>query len=874
MQEDATLEPEKGTLQVEPRTKNVMNEQENLPVDRNKETTEELDNDETLEAQALAEEKVESELETPVTPEASEIIEETSIAEKVMEEETIPVADPELETPIAEIVEPAAKEVTESPVTEILSKETETPAAEIAAEEPSAIAAEKNIETPVAEIAAEEPAAIAEVKIETPVAEIAAVEPAAIAEVKIETPVAEIAAEDPAAKAEEVKETPVATIEAEEPAAIAEEVVETPTLITKADATAELIANTSPDLSVFDTHDEDHSDDHAPEYVSEAEVANLKKHSKEELVSMAWEAAKLPELNEASQTFRKLRPIIEVLWNADFQGALQLFIENGGVREDFEYNDPTKEEYNSAYKEFANRREAYRKQLEQEKIKNLEAKRAILNQIKEIAEQEDSSGSLQLIKDLQHQWKAIRAIPNEAREELWNKYTYFLDKFYDNLGINNELKELDRRKNLEVKIELCKKMDVLLEETSLRKTIIMQKKYWEDWKNTGPVPMEAKDMMWERFKEAADKVYDQITQKYQAFEGERQINLDAKIALCERADELTQFEANTAKEWVAKIDDANKLFEEWKAVGPVSNKLSDEIWERFKAAINKFYDNKNTFFKNIEKARSENLRIKNELCTKAEELQNSEDWGNATKSLLAFQDEWKKTGPVHEKHSEKVWTRFRTACDVFFERKKEFFASKIQDETKNLEAKKEIIAKLEELAKAENSEDLIERVKTLQDEWGNYGFVPIKQKDDIQRRFKAVLDAIYQRIRKDFQSNNVTRHRNHYEVIARQTDGKDMLYSEEKRLSERIKLMKHDIDTWQNNMGFFANSKNSAAFTKQIEDKIKDAQKKISGLMDQLRTLRNVKTGKPEEVKTAAPTPPAETKTEEPTVESPANTVE
>ncbi len=787
MQEDATLPTEKGTLPVEPRTKKVMNEQENLPQDSHTETPETIENQEPVETQVTTEPLADAVLETTELPNADATDQDASDTNEVVAEEE---------------VEDIQKEI---------------------------VAEEKTDDT-------------------GPIDESETVE-------AIETP--ETIAELPAAEIKE--ETHIETMATELPAV---------------ESTEETAIPAEPAVNIFEAHDEEHTDEQAVEYVSEAEAASLKKHSKEELVAMAWEAAKMPELNEASQTFRKLRPIIEVLWNADFQAALQVFIENGGVREDFEYADTTKEDYNSAYKEFANRRDAYRKQLEQEKVKNLDAKRAILNQIKEIAEQEDSSGSLQQIKDLQNQWKAIRAIPNEAREELWNKYTYFLDKFYDNLGINNELKELDRRKNLEVKIELCKKMDALLEETSLRKTIVMQKKYWEDWKNTGPVPMEAKDMMWERFKEAADKVYEIITNKYKEFEGERQTNLDAKIALCEKADELALYEANTVKEWVAKIDDANKLFEEWKAVGPVSNKLSDEIWDRFKAAINKFYDNKNTFFKNIEKARTENLRIKNELCTKAEELQNSEDWGNATKSLLAFQDEWKKTGPVHEKHSEKVWIRFRTACDVFFERKKEFFASKIQDETKNLEAKNQIITQLEELAKAESSEDMIERVKNLQDEWGNYGFVPIKQKDDIQKRFKAVLDSIYQRIRKDFQSNNVTRHRSHYEVIAKQSDGKDMLYSEEKRLSERIKLMKHDIDTWQNNMGFFASSKNSGTFTKQIEDKIKDAQKKISALSDQLRTLRNVKTGKPEEVKAPAPVAVVEAKVEDAVPESPATPTE
>lgn len=378
-----------------------MNEQENLPKETNSEIPETIENTESVDTQAITEEVVEAELGNPELSITQEIVEETPANESE-------------EVPIEEVV---AEEIIEIPAAEAVVEET----AELELPEPAII------ETPTVEAAAEE---IPE--IENPAASVIVEENPVV-----ETPSAEAVVEETT-----IIEAPVAEMEVEK---IAEVVAEEIPVAEPTEAKAETATT---DIPLFETHEEEHSDDQAAEYVSEAEVASLKKHSKEELVAMAWEAAKMPELNEASQTFKKLRPIIEVLWNADFQAALQVFIENGGVREDFEYSDTTKEDYNSAYKEFANRREAYRKQLEQEKLKNLEAKRAILNQIKEIAEQEDSSGSLQQIKDLQNQWKAIRAIPNEAREELWNKYTYFLDKFYDNLGINNELKELDRRKTL------------------------------------------------------------------------------------------------------------------------------------------------------------------------------------------------------------------------------------------------------------------------------------------------------------------------------------------------------------------------------------------------------------------------------------------
>ncbi|MBI3235886.1 MAG: DUF349 domain-containing protein [Bacteroidetes bacterium] len=436
----------------------------------------------------------------------------------------------------------------------------------------------------------------------------------------------------------ELNESPVSEMEASNSQETAAEPIESTTPVLEVEPiVVESIGIDHVDISVENVDEiiADEMDHHIE--LTEAEKAALAKLGKAELMNLVAKASEIENLAEASDEFRRLRRALDVIWNAEFQEARAKFIEEGGLPEDFKHSDSDRDQYFSYYKVFTEKREAYRKKLEDEKLKNVELKKAIIQKVKAIAENEETPNSLNQIKELQNEWKNIRAIPAEMKEELWNNYQHFLNSFYDNLSINNELKELDRKKNLEVKIELCKRMDELTGEPSLKKALIMHKKYWEDWKNAGPVPNEFKDELWGRFKEAADKVFNAKMEELKAMDVVRQENLDKKVALCERAEEISRFDTQQAKEWIAQVPAVQALFEEWKTIGMVSIKYQDEVWERFKKAINTFYHNKNEFFKNLDKKRQENLRKKTELCEKAEAIMNSEDWGNTTKELIRLQ---------------------------------------------------------------------------------------------------------------------------------------------------------------------------------------------------------------------------------------------
>jgi len=279
---------------------------------------------------------------------------------------------------------------------------------------------------------------------------------------------------------------------------------------------------TEPELSMESVHEMlEEAEIIEPPAVSEVEKASLANLSKNELVEMARKAAETENLNDAADEFRRIRKFIDLIINKERNEAREKYLADGGVPENFEYRDEVLDQYHEAYKKFTAKREQFRKKQEEEKLRNVELKKEIIEKVKAIAESEENPNSLEQIKELQRQWKAIRLIPSELNEELWNNYQHFLNQFYDTHSINNELKELDRKKNLEAKIELCKRMDELSQEPSMKKVFIMHKKYWEDWKNTGPVPHEYREELWSRFKEAADKVFNAKMEELKSLDAER-----------------------------------------------------------------------------------------------------------------------------------------------------------------------------------------------------------------------------------------------------------------------------------------------------------------------------------------------------------------
>jgi len=639
-----------------------------------------------------------------------------------------------------------------------------------------------------------------------------------------ELPVAEMP------QASEVVETPPAV------SAVLEEIVEPALTITPVETSMDL-----PELS---------AEEHELEAVEE--LPDFASFSKAELLEAALKASKEKELEEAIMLFKVIKPHLDIHFSEEKAQALAKFIEDGGDKDGFEFRgDSSKEEFNALFNELKQRKDDARKRQEAERLDNLNKKEAILEEIKKLNESEETSNSLKKLKELQGEWKKIKNVPKEHVEKLWESYRVLNEIFYDRLSINNELKDLDRSKNLDHKIELIGKVNELTNETNIKKALMGVKRYTEEWRFIGPVAREASDDIWNRFKAEVDKVYGIIKAKTEEMEGVRQQNLVAKKELLEKAQALALFQTQRIKDWMEQSEAANELMEAWKKTGHVPMAVRDQIWNEFREARNAFFTNKNNFFKAMHTERNANLKAKEELCVKAEHIAaNPIDWNKQTDELKKMQEAWKKIGQAPEKINDAVWKRFRTACDSFFAKKSERYASQLTEQTENLAAKDALIQKLEGLNTAENSENIFQELKQIQTDWNAIGFVPVAQKEPINKKYNDLLDKLYAKHKQLSKEIRGDRDKQNFELLATSPNGAAKLQREEKILQERIRGIKKDMETWDNNLGFFKSGNSKNPLAEQIQDKIEIAKKHVVGLEEKLKALKALR-NKPAETTNA-----------------------
>lgn len=598
----------------------------------------------------------------------------------------------------------------------------------------------------------------------------------------------------------------------------------------------------------FDEHELD-ADLVAIENHEMAEQLDYANKTKDELLSTALQAMSDKPHSEAFQIFKDIKPHFDAALNEEQNVAMQKFIEEGGEKDDFEYKAgvTARDTFNKAIKDLRDKISAAKAIAEAERVKNLRAKENILDQIKALNSSEETKESLTKLKELQTEWKKIKNVPKEHVERLWESYRVLNEIFYDKLSIDNEIAQLDRERNLDAKIDLCKKVSELAEEKSIKSALIAVKKYQEDWRNIGPVPKEANEEIWTRFKAEVDKIYASIKAETEKNEVVRQANLVLKLALIQKSKELAIYATTRIKDWMEKTKEANELMEEWKKIGYVPMAEREKVWEEFKDIRNTFFNNKNNWFKSFNAVRNENFKKKQELIKDAENIAAAPiDWGKQTATIKNLQEQWKQIGPVPDKFNDEIWKKFRTACDLFFEKKAERFAEQNAEQGTNLIAKKELITQLEAMAaiEAENPNALNE-LKTIQDAWSKIGFVPNKDKDAISKSYNDLLDKIYGRHRELRKNMRQSDDRAHFESLANNNDGGQRLQREERILQERIKGLKTDIDTWDNNLGFFKNTNAKNEMVIQINDKIAAAKRMIKELEDKVKTIKTLKNQTP-----------------------------
>lgn len=625
---------------------------------------------------------------------------------------------------------------------------------------------------------------------------------------------------------------------------------------TKEVVTAEATTNLATDALeiAIDEHEFD-ADLAAIEHTELHEQNDYASKTKDELLAIALEAASDKPHSEAFQIFKSIKPFFDAALHEEQNIALQKYIEEGGEKDDFEFKSgiAAKDTFNKASKELRDKIANAKAIAEAERAKNLKAKETVLEKIKALNSSEETKDSLAKLKELQTEWKNIKNVPKEHVERLWESYRVLNEIFYDKLSINNEIAQMDRERNLDAKINLCKKVSELSEEKSIKSALIAVKKYQEDWRNIGPVPKEANEDIWTRFKGEVDKVYSVIKAETEKNEAVRQENLTLKLALIEKSKELATYSTTRIKDWMEKTKVANELMEEWKKIGYVPMAEREKIWDEFKDIRNTFFNNKNNWFKTFNAVRNENYKKKTDLFKQVENIAAAPiDWGKQTAQVKALQEQWKEIGPVPDKFNDEIWKKFRGACDLFFEKKAERFAEQNAEQGANLIAKKTLITQLEALAAQEGENgNVLNDLKIIQDAWSKIGFVPNKDKDVVGKAYNDLLDKIYGKHRELRKNMRQADDRAHFESMANNPDGAQRLQREERVLQERIKGLQGDIDTWDNNLGFFKNSSSKNDMLTQFHDKIAAAQKLIKELEVKLKEVRTLKNqiGKTESAK-------------------------
>jgi len=508
----------------------------------------------------------------------------------------------------------------------------------------------------------------------------------------------------------------------------------------------------------------------------------------------------------------------------------------------FEKEKEVREQMNQLFQLAKDSLEEEHVRIEGEKKKNLERKRELLKKLEEITASDETMDSLDAVKEIQREWKTIRAIPKENVQELWDAYHFLLDKFYDNHSINIELKELDRKKNLAIKIDLCEKVLKIKEMTSLKRSFILLNKYNEEFRNTGPVPREFNKEIWDKFRQACDTVYQSKKELLELEDQKRNDNLKLKQVLVEKAALVVSKANKTAKDWKHRTKELDELMEDWKKIGQVPKNVNDEIWKAFRVSFNDFYKTKNEFFKTLYKQQKANLILKEDLCKRAEEIQNRTDFADATKELLKLQEEWKAIGPVPDKVSNAVWKRFRKSCDVFFKAKQDHFQTQKSTEVENQKKKEGLIEKITQLAdnKDAKREDILKELKEVQAEWRTIGFVPFKAKNSLQKRYNAASDSVYSKFKINKENLKEGQLHEHYASLLQMPNGRQKLLDEDRKLRKKMDFLNGEIDTWETNIQFFARSKNADKLRADIETKVSKAQDQIKRISKEKNMIRRL----------------------------------
>ncbi|MBO7082297.1 MAG: DUF349 domain-containing protein [Bacteroidales bacterium] len=574
---------------------------------------------------------------------------------------------------------------------------------------------------------------------------------------------------------------------------------------------------------------------------AEAVELDIQGKTREELAAMLEEIVQDPDVMKVKDNVTAIRVRFMQLNKEAADKEYEAFLEGGGDKDAYQHEmDDVEKRFNAAFGIFKANRAKQNELMDAQKIENLAQKKGILEELKQlIASEETLKKTYDDFRALQDKWKTIGQVPATENANLWNTYHFLVEKFFDKVNINRELRDLDMKKNLDAKIVLCEKAEELMDEKSMAKAFKSLQKLHEEWKEIGPVPQDKKDEIWERFKAATDKINAIRREHYSKIQEEQNANLETKTALCEKAEELLGEENASINAWQKKSEELSELFKVWKTVGPAPKKQNEDIWARFKGTMDNFFSKKKEFFASLKDKQTENLERKINLCIEAEALQESTEWKKATERFKKIQEEWKTIGPVPKRHADKIWKRFRAACDTFFGRKAEHFGGLKEEESANLAAKQALIEEIKSFELKPSRNENMEAIKALQKRWIEIGHVPMKHKDSINTEYRKAVDALFDKMRSNQNEISTNEYREMVEIMKDDPEGGDKMRKEKTVLANKIQKLRDEIAVLENNIGFFSNSKNSELMRAEYEKKINKAKNDLKVLEAKLKIIND-----------------------------------
>nr|WP_162343548.1 DUF349 domain-containing protein [Cyclobacterium salsum] len=581
--------------------------------------------------------------------------------------------------------------------------------------------------------------------------------------------------------------------------------------------------------------DSDTEENQEEEHEEEVHFNNF---TKPQLLKALKEFAQEQDFIKRDGLVQEIKNHYEEFYSKEKEEALQQFIKEGGEEGGFDYRGSDADrEFFATYQQFKDKKHQQVKDFERSKEKNAQEKNGILDQLRNLVDGEETTNSIETIKKIQEEWKKIGPVPHSQNKNLWASYNALMDRFYDNRSIYFELKELDRKKNLESKLELCNKAEALLDLEDIKEAIRVLNDLHEEFKHIGPVPREEQEALWTRFKAASDSVYNKRKAYYDSQKEVFKANQELKEKLIEKLTVFKEFKAEKIRDWNSKTKEILAIQKEWEAIGPVPRESGREINKTFWGLFKQFFHHKNQFFKELDEIRNENKEKAEELIADAESHKDSTDWKETSNHLIQLQKKWKELGPLPEKFRDDLYTRFKKSCDTFFNNRRDANKETNKAFEENLAAKEDVCTRI---LTAANEPDEVspDGLESLIREFNEIGFVPRKSMKDISAKFNEAVNTYMGKLDLEGESKDDFLFRLNLNKLQSDPNSTRVLNKKEHGIRKQISDLENNITLWRNNLEFFASSKTADKLKDQFEEKIDKAEQEVDKLKKKLSIIR------------------------------------